>query len=408
MSLKYLFGIVAFVAVMAWCVAQVGVDNGRFWIVLAIAAGAWTLCVHFAGREGPRVLTWIVPVFPLLLSLPLFSLALLLNSVLLIVAGIICCCFPPFQRRTRWAIAMACTAAAFVLGAMPGIYAMRELEAMRQAFPIISLAERLKYEQQSELPKENTSTLELAPDVSSRLNELDAVYNRYDYMAFRLRQVHSRQYERFIRANGFGVSRMPRPSVEYLSRPPLRDIPFDAPSTDDAETEHWPSQGYQMADASDQIDGLHDVSRFDFLDNKSLGVTLETVEQVVGFVEHGFHYSPANVIEDEHRWTINRLELVSLLKFDGPRVYVLDHLPRMDQLSGDDVPTRPLDDFESDALTKLRTDDDVVILNDGDHVRMLGSLRAANQCLDCHSAQRGELLGAFSYDLSELESNEGG
>jgi hypothetical protein len=42
---------------------------------------------------------------------------------------------------------------------------------------------------------------------------------------------------------------------------------------------------------------------------------------------------------------------------------------------------------------------------------MLGSLRAAKQCLDCHNVQRGELLGAFSYRLtlaeddSELESD---
>jgi hypothetical protein len=78
---------------------------------------------------------------------------------------------------------------------------------------------------------------------------------------------------------------------------------------------------------------------------------------------------------------------------------VLDHLPRMDRLSSDDAPTRPLDAFETDALAKLWKDEDVVVKNDGDDYRMLGSLRAAKQCLDCHSVQRGELLGAFSYSL---------
>jgi hypothetical protein len=32
-------------------------------------------------------------------------------------------------------------------------------------------------------------------------------------------------------------------------------------------------------------------------------------------------------------------------------------------------------------------------------VRMLGAVRAAKQCLDCHEVPRGELLGAFSYRL---------
>jgi hypothetical protein len=46
-----------------------------------------------------------------------------------------------------------------------------------------------------------------------------------------------------------------------------------------------------------------------------------------------------------------------------------------------------------------RRDDDVVVKKDGDNYGMLGSLRAAKQCLECHSVERGELLGAFSYLL---------
>jgi hypothetical protein len=80
-------------------------------------------------------------------------------------------------------------------------------------------------------------------------------------------------------------------------------------------------------------------------------------------------------------------------------VYVLDHLPRMDQLAGDDVPTRLLDEFETSALARLRTAEDVVIDDSAAPVRMLGSLRAAKLCRDCHSVQRGELLGAFTYFL---------
>jgi hypothetical protein len=137
------------------------------------------------------------------------------------------------------------------------------------------------------------------------------------------------------------------------------------------------------------------------LDPDGFGIAIEPPLTVTGFVDHGFHYPPSNGMGDAAPWTILRLELVSLLKFDGPRVYVLDHLPRMDQLSSDNAPTRPLDAFESEALAKLWHDEDVVVKNDGNgnDFRMLGSLRAAKQCLDCHSVQRGELLGAFSYSL---------
>ena len=41
----------------------------------------------------------------------------------------------------------------------------------------------------------------------------------------------------------------------------------------------------------------------------------------------------------------------------------------------------------------------------GAEYQMLGSLRAAKPCLDCHNVQRGELLGAFSYRLTLAEGD---
>jgi hypothetical protein len=120
----------------------------------------------------------------------------------------------------------------------------------------------------------------------------------------------------------------------------------------------------------------------------------------VRFVPHAFHHHPLERSKEPPKWSIDRVELVSLLKFDEPRVYVLDHLPRMDQLSGDTAPTRELNEFEASALTKLRADEDLVVQSESAEYQMLGSLRAAKQCLDCHNVQRGELLGAFSYRLT--------
>ena len=61
--------------------------------------------------------------------------------------------------------------------------------------------------------------------------------------------------------------------------------------------------------------------------------------------------------------------------------------------------TRPLVPFEKKALTALKAGDDLVTESSGDRIRMMGSLRAAKQCLQCHDAKRGDLLGAFSWDL---------
>jgi hypothetical protein len=147
------------------------------------------------------------------------------------------------------------------------------------------------------------------------------------------------------------------------------------------------------------VEDLHKVSRKDFLNPIFWGAVIEPPLKVSGFVEHGFHFPPTATLKDVSTWTIERLELVSLLRFGEPRVYVLDHLPRMDQLSSDNVPTRSLDSFESKSLAQLWADEDVVVSHERNEYRMLGSLRAARQCLECHSVQRGELLGTFSYSL---------
>ena len=69
----------------------------------------------------------------------------------------------------------------------------------------------------------------------------------------------------------------------------------------------------------------------------------------------------------------------------------------MDQLA--DVPHRELNNFESSALPRLESDEDVVIDQQPERIQMLGAIRAATNCLECHEGVRGQLLGAFSYEL---------
>jgi hypothetical protein len=99
----------------------------------------------------------------------------------------------------------------------------------------------------------------------------------------------------------------------------------------------------------------------------------------------------------KERWLITRLELVSLLKHKEPAVYVSGELPRMEDLKKSK--TRPPSEFEAKALKALRDGEDVVTEATTNHIRMVGALRASKQCLECHQVRRGDVLGAFSYDL---------
>jgi hypothetical protein len=60
---------------------------------------------------------------------------------------------------------------------------------------------------------------------------------------------------------------------------------------------------------------------------------------------------------------------------------------------------RDLSDFEKESLQKLQHGDEMAADATLNRIRMLGAVRASKQCLDCHEAQRGDLLGAFSYEL---------
>jgi hypothetical protein len=113
---------------------------------------------------------------------------------------------------------------------------------------------------------------------------------------------------------------------------------------------------------------------------------------VAGFLAHQF-----NELLEEKPWKIMRLELVGLLPDDRPRVYVTATLPRMQDIRG--VPTRSPDAFESAGLEKLSAGDELFIRDTAEGVRMLGAIRSAHQCLECHGGKRGDLLGAFSYGI---------
>ena len=64
---------------------------------------------------------------------------------------------------------------------------------------------------------------------------------------------------------------------------------------------------------------------------------------------------------------------------------------------------RPLKEAEAKALSQLREGRQSVLAGDNDHPTLVGAVRATADCLKCHEAKEGQLLGAFSYPLVPVE-----
>lgn len=400
LSLKELFGIVAYCAVLAWFASFFGFGRVDFWVSLS-AIVVLSLC--FIWLAGDDLLRKLAPGFALLFlvgGVMLMSLALFANAALLFFIGAFLAFRPARRTKTLTMVAMVCSIIALAVAAVPGITYGRKLAEMRSEYPVEEIAALLSYEADRSADTED-SLIGFSSEVSQRLDDEELhTQSMGNYRQHFLTLIHNQEYERFIRSSGFGIGRGVRPTPSHLGEMPLTDIGFDAAPREFPESGHpgW-RMPYDFEKVTD-LDELHTASRRDFVHPDGFGAVVEPRERVIGFIEHGFHYPMSSFIAQPEVWTLERLELVSLLKFEGPRVYVLDHLPRMDQLQGLDVPTRELDDFETESLKKLWTQEDVVIEEVDDQVRMLGSLRAASQCLDCHSVPRGTLLGAFSYVLT--------
>ncbi len=263
-------------------------------------------------------------------------------------------------------------------------------EEYRRLYPFESLAGRLAYEEE---PAAELRRAGNGPPLSAEARgQLDAADRPHALRVQDLRRktleiLHSDEAQKFIDREGFGVSRMPRPSLFYLDLPPAPAIPFGKRGTAlDSDRETAATLGAGSSDGRmpslDLLGTFHQLGgRDNFASPASLGFVKDR-GHVAGFQSHRFRRMPA--LGDfrpgpkggdaaKETWLVTRLELVSLL--------------------------RPLSEFEGRGLGALRAGEDVMTEATTNHIRMLGALRASAQCLDCHQVRRGDLLGAFSYDL---------
>jgi hypothetical protein len=301
---------------------------------------------------------------------------------------------------------VATTAILDVLVGIPmfiqGTHRVVDEASLAMEYPFQSIEDRLTYE-----PSSNAHVTFDENDLGCLEKRIE-FNTRYEVRRERLVRVHEHFLTKFISAPGFGVARTQRPNQFPLNLEKVEPIPLP-PSTNDewkpltlrdgtiAPKLHESEEPVQWA-----LIGLHTRSLVDFLNPTGFGYVKDR-ERVAGFQSHRFSELPKFTDfegSEAKWWELRHLELVSLLKFDEPAVYVTDHLPRMDDLR--DAPTRPLNGFERSYLDALQNGEDLAIDSNPDRIFMLGSIRAGKQCLQCHTAERGQLLGAFSYQFRRV------
>ncbi len=134
--------------------------------------------------------------------------------------------------------------------------------------------------------------------------------------------------------------------------------------------------------------------------------TFQASDSLRSFNTKEFHTLIDEIIVDSHstasvsEWHQESMELIGLLKHAAPVVYVTPNLPKMDELHK--VRTEPLNAFEQRAIEQLKSDasPDVIVQKAPNEIRVVGALRATENCLGCHSVKYGHLLGALTYHFT--------
>jgi hypothetical protein len=373
---------------------------------LAAAAYCYT---HVRSGDGYRI------VFGLALAILGFLASAILGDLLVIqflvltvwgLFALVC------QFRTRTYLFGSLLGLLIVVASL-GLKIEDRLTQRQNDHPLESLVERLKYETQATAqPARRSATSQMAGAESS-LQELDRLYAESVSPMGRLRteqlrRIHASQVERFANSPGFGIGRgaamyLREPTTD--ERPPIDMVKTSLPANSDAsaEAEFGDPPFHLSSDEQQPLQQFHRRALTDFANLDNVGWILDR-QHVAGFQPHAFSRDVTNPFTDEshfENYQLESVELVSLLKHPTPVAYVSKHLPKMDELVH--APVRPLDRFELEGLSALASGEDILFNKSDTSIRMLGAIRAARQCVSCHTVNRGDLLGAFSYRLSHIE-----
>ena len=360
-------------------------------------------CICYAlARRGQRwstVLAWVLGVLGSVFCF--VSPSCLLQFIALFACGMACLDVGRGQSTVRFALL------AILLSVVPYfvvyLYAQTVWGNVARQFPLVSLADRLAYETAPARRSAGMKHLWRAVRRDWRWGSVRPAPRRARHAN---RQLASRPLHVVARQIAQDGARYPGRKVrerrERIRCPPSAraqarrrrwpagpPVPLPAgPSTTGDEPLPLPAALDELAAAS--AGRYHREAVMLFANVPGWGYVLDR-DRVSGFQSHQFDKLPEEPGRPD--WQIKRLELVSLLKHDQPSVYISEYLPAMDELR--EAPVRPLTDFERRGLASLLRGEEIhaeVIAGD---VRMVGAIRAAEKCLDCHSVEHGACWECF-------------
>ncbi len=278
-----------------------------------------------------------------------------------------------------------------VLAALGIAFLMTQTEQRR----ITGLREAFPYQPMRELPAP-VDSFPGGPLLAGTESRLDYLEGKVPGEGWRSRThalqiLHEENVSLFVRSSGFGQERMVRLPLGKIPDT-LRPDELRVPQPNGGSSRTHAETTSEVRVLEWEFHELHRQGILDFINAENFGHVKDR-RNVAGFQSHRFSKVP----EPSDGWRVETLELVGLLLHAEPRVYVSAELPRMDELRK--APTRPLDRFEVAGLEQLRCDEDLVAADAPGGMRLLGGIRNAKQCIQCHDGKRGDLLGAFTYTL---------
>ncbi len=312
--------------------------------------------------------------------------------------------------RTLARIALGVMATTWGLALVASQGAVRRIHALRQAHPLVSIADRLAYEKTVDTEQRPIRTALRPNDLVFERLPLDYVagYSNDRYRS--LLEIWSDETLALASFNGLGTAHQHQQLSRSAAVAPLRNIPFSLPlarsQPSSARGWRWALQRPSRLPDLSPWKTLHWLSVVDFLDPAGYGAPNWPRSGIsAGFISHAFHRHPLSLVDKNSpltQYDLLRLELISFWRFDEPRVYVSDHLPRLDQLRNKDVRTRALDAVETEFVKLLAAQRiDMLVRRDATNrtVRVVGAIWIQRECYACHRMLFNQPIGAFSYQL---------
>ncbi len=343
---------------------------------------------HFTG-VGLSVAFVFLGQFMLYASIPFFIYTLF-NFTASLLLGLGSLVKRPRRQETLLAFALAFVVPFISLG-IYGLQSRRAYDRQRSAHLPESLVARLA-------PLENNDRLEFieAPMSPEVMKELRSRENERTDIPL------GRRYALATLVNDGYRRRLPG----EVFRPPAfqgrySDARFEFERASEAELPLPVADRYAA-----QPDELHSGAVGEFLDQDRIGFSPGGPGKVLGFEPHAFTRFPewAGAGDRSGSWQLSRLGFVSLLRHQEPVVYEMDELRTAEEVAS--LSSRPTNEFEGVALDKILRETDVFVDEERNRIRVLGAVRAGLSCVVCHSSLRGDLLGAFSYELRREEPAE--